>query len=299
MNLPSWLIKKTPKLKNIRKLRKIINDDSIHTVCESAKCPNIGECYSNKVATFMILGDICTRNCKFCGVQKGIPFPINKTEPKRVAQAAKKLGLDYVVVTSVTRDDLSDGGANQFIETIKEIKKEIPDAKVEVLIPDFNGNEQLIKKVIEAGPFVLNHNIEMISRLYKDLRPKSDFQASLQVLNISRNISKNAHIKSGFMIGLGETEDEIYKLLEELKSTGCDIITIGQYLRPSQSETEVVEYIQPEVFKKYKDFSLKLGFKHIESGPFVRSSYHASLAARRASLAARRANRLSQIANHC
>ncbi|MFC1766975.1 lipoyl synthase [Candidatus Margulisiibacteriota bacterium] len=273
--LPQWLIKRTPKLKNIRKMREKIADDSVHTVCESAKCPNIGECYSSTVATFMILGKTCTRKCNFCGVSKGTPSPLDKSEPKRVAEAAKKLGLKYVVVTSVTRDDLPDHGASHFADTIKAIKKELPDSKVEVLIPDLGGNKDLIKKVIDAGPFVLNHNVEMAPRLYEHLRPTSNYKRSLEVLKISSNINKNMHIKSGFMLGVGETEKEIYELMKDLRAAECGIVTIGQYLRPSQKEASVVEYVQPEVFEKYRNFGLNLGFKHVEAGPFVRSSYHA------------------------
>lgn len=275
MNLPPWLIKRTPKQKNILMLRKLINDDLIHTVCESAKCPNIGECFSSKTATFMILGDICTRNCKFCGIAKGKPGPVDKTEPKRVAQAAKKLGLNYVVVTSVTRDDLPDKGAGQFMKTIRELKNEINGVKVEVLIPDMGADKELIKKIIDQEPYILNHNLEMAPRLYEKLRPISDYQTSLNVLKSAKEINGQLLTKSGFMLGLGESVSEVHGLLNDLRSAECDIVTIGQYLRPSQNEAEVVEYIKPERFEEYKNFGSKLGFKHVESGPFVRSSFNA------------------------
>jgi len=275
MSLPQWLIKKTPKQRHIRALRELIDDPSVHTVCESAKCPNIGECYSKKIATFMILGDVCTRHCRFCGVSKGLPHPIDRTEPKRVAKAAKKMELNYVVVTSVTRDDLSDKGAGQFAGTINEIKSEIPNAKVEALIPDMGANESFIGKVIDAGPVILNHNVEMVPRLYESIRPGSDYTVSLKVLEVSKRIGKNIATKSGFMLGLGETEAEVHGMLRDLASVGCDIVTIGQYLRPSQNEAEVVEYVRLETFERYKSFGLKLGFKHIEASPFARSSYNA------------------------
>lgn len=276
MNLPSWLIKRTPKSLNIRNLRDLINDDGLHTVCESAKCPNIGECYSNKVATFMILGDICTRNCGFCAVKSGMPASPDASEPMRIAEAAKKLGLKYVVVTSVTRDDLPDRGAGQFASTIDMLKSSIAGAAVEVLIPDLGGRKELIEKVISAGPLVMNHNIEMVKRLYAKIRPRSDYRTSLNVLDISKQINKNLLTKSGFMLGLGETEKEVRELMSDIRKTGCDILTIGQYIRPSQNQAEVVEYAKPEVFEKYRAFALNLGFMHVEAGPLVRSSYHAN-----------------------
>lgn len=275
-NLPKWLIKRTPKSENIRNFRGIIGDDGLHTVCESAKCPNIGECYSNKVATFMILGDICTRNCGFCAVANGTPTAPDDSEPKRIADAAKKLGLKYVVITSVTRDDLPDRGAGQFASTIKELKDNIEGVTVEVLIPDLGGRKELIEAVISAGPYVLNHNVEMVKRLYADIRPRSDYGTSLKVLNISKHINKNQLTKSGFMLGLGETEKEVHELITDIRKAGCNILTIGQYIRPSQNHAEVVEYAKPEMFEKYRAFALNLGFMHVEAGPFVRSSYHAN-----------------------
>ena len=270
--LPQWLIKRIPKSENIKLIRSLIGD-KINTVCESAKCPNIGECYSNKVVTFMILGNVCTRNCSFCAVEKGIPDLPNPTEPKAIAESAKKLGLKYIVVTSVTRDDLPDGGASYFAKTITEIRKAMPDAKVEVLIPDFRGSRDHLKTVIDSEPDVLNHNIEMVPRLYSSIRPKSNYYTSLNLLKISKYLNKNLPTKSGFMIGLGEKDDEVFRLIRELRSADCEIITIGQYIAPSQEHAKVVEYVRPEKFEEYREIALKLGFKKVLSGPFVRSSY--------------------------
>lgn len=273
--LPPWLIKRTPKSQNIKKIRSLLGD-GFHTVCESAKCPNIGECFSCGTVTFMILGDICTRACAFCGVTKGKPSVVDPDEPKKVADAAKKLELKYVVVTSVTRDDLLDGGASQFARTIHELRRTINDIRVEVLIPDFNGNAKDLKIVLDAKPDVLNHNLEMVPRLYKTIRSSSDYERSKKVLLDSKVLNKDIPTKSGFMLGLGETEEEIMELLKEMKSLDVDIVTIGQYISPTQNSASVVEYIRPEKFEQYKDFGRSLGIKKVFSGPFVRSSYHAS-----------------------
>ena len=270
--LPSWLIKRTPKSENIRLIRGLIGD-RINTVCESAKCPNIGECYNRKTVTFMILGNVCTRGCKFCAVDTGSPAQPDPMEPKYVAEASKKLGLKYVVVTSVTRDDLPDGGASYFAKTITELKKTSPGTKVEVLIPDFNGKEEHLKTVIDAKPDVLNHNIEMAPRLYGSHRPRSNYYTSINVLRTAKRIDGKIVTKSGFMLGLGEKDDEIRGLMTELKSAGCDIVTIGQYIAPSQDRAKVVEYVRPEKFDEYRDFGASIGIKKVISGPFVRSSY--------------------------
>jgi len=271
-NLPPWLIKRTPKSENIRNIRDLIGDD-VHTVCESAKCPNIGECYSNKTVTFMILGDICTRGCKFCAVKHGIPAQPDPMEPANLALAAKKLNLRYAVVTSVTRDDLPDGGASYFAKTIYELRKTNYDIKVEVLVPDFKGKEEYLKVVIDANPDVLNHNIEMVPRLYGSIRPRSNYYTSINLLKTAKKIDPNAVTKSGFMLGLGEKDEEVTRLIGELKGTGTDILTIGQYIAPSQENAKVVEYVNPEKFDRYRDFALKMGFKRVLSGPFIRSSY--------------------------
>jgi len=271
--LPDWLIKRTPKLENIKKMRPFLN--GVHTVCEEAKCPNIGECFSCGTVTFMILGDVCTRNCGFCGVTKGEPGPVDVDEPRHVAKAAKKLGLKYVVITSVTRDDLPDGGASHFAGTVKELRSLSSALKVELLIPDFNGSLEALKTVIDSKPDVINHNVEMVPRLYSSIRPSSSYERTLEVLRNIKKIEPRMTSKSGFMLGLGETEDEVRDLLKELKSCGCDVVTIGQYLSPSQYNVKVVEYVRPEKFDEYRDLGLSLGIKKVFSGPFVRSSYKA------------------------
>ena len=271
-DLPHWLIKRTPKSENIKLIRGLIGD-KVNTVCESAKCPNIGECYSNKTVTFMILGNICTRGCKFCAVDGGTPTLPDPMEPKNVAEASRKLGLKYIVVTSVTRDDLPDGGASYFAKTIIELKKSSPGTKVEVLIPDFKGKEEHLRIVVDAKPDVLNHNIEMVPRLYGHIRPKSNYYTSINLLKMAKKIDSNMVTKSGFMVGIGENESEIFGLMKELRSADCDILTIGQYIAPSQDKAKVVEYVHPEKFDEYRDFGLSIGIKKVISGPFVRSSY--------------------------
>jgi len=273
---PSWIIKKIPKSPNIKKIRELINDDTIHTVCESAKCPNIGECFSKKTVTFMILGDVCTRNCGFCAVKKGSPLPVNENEPKTIAKAVKNLKAKYAVITSVTRDDLPDGGAGVFFQTIKEIGKINEDAKIEVLIPDFLGKKENISKVLDAQPYVLNHNLETVPRLYKKIRPNSDYERSLYVLKFAKTTKNSLYTKSGIMVGLGERKDEVLSLMEDLRKVECDVFTIGQYLQPSSNQVKVEEFIKLELFEEYKSIGKKLGFKRVFSGPFVRSSYKAS-----------------------
>jgi len=274
MSLPKFLIKKTPKQENIRKIRSLINDNQIHTVCESAKCPNIGECFSQKTLTFMILGNICTRNCGFCAVKTGKPLPPNPEEPQRIAEAVEKLGLQYVVITSVTRDDLPDGGAAQFAAVIRKLAP----LKVEVLIPDFQGSQEALTTVLDAKPYVLNHNLEIVPRLYPEVRPQADYQRSLDILRSSKAINPHIYTKSGFMVGLGENQEEIFALFEDLKRVGCDLVTIGQYLAPSKANLPVKRYVPPEEFEVYQKIGEGLGLK-VKAGPFVRSSYHAKDAA--------------------
>lgn len=271
-SLPQWLIKRIPKAENIRNIRSLIGN-KVNTVCESAKCPNIGECYGNKTVTFMILGSICTRGCGFCAVDRGAPAPPDPMEPRNVAEAAKKLGLKYVVITSVTRDDLPDGGASYFAKTISELRSSNPDTRIEVLIPDFKGNEAHLKTVVDAKPDVLNHNIEMVPRLYGGIRPRSNYYTSINLLKTAKKIDGKAVTKSGFMVGIGEKEDEVFSLMKELRKADCDIITIGQYIAPSQEHAKVVEYVRLEKFDEYRDFGLSIGIKKVISGPFVRSSY--------------------------
>lgn len=272
--LPQWLIKKTPKMENIRNIRGLIGD-GVRTVCESAKCPNIGECYGCGTVTFMILGNVCTRSCSFCAISKGTPSLPDPTEPKRVAEAAKLLKLKYAVVTSVTRDDLPDGGAGYFARTIIELRRSINDIRVEVLIPDLKGDEEHLKLVMDARPDVLNHNVEMVPRLYSRIRPSSNYRTSINLLKTAKKVDGNAVTKSGFMLGLGEKDAEVEDLMGELRSADCDILTIGQYIAPSQEHAKVVEYVHPDKFDRLRTSALKMGFKKVFSGPFVRSSYKA------------------------
>lgn len=274
--LPHWLKKKIPDLKAIKNMEKMLRDHNLHTVCESALCPNLGECFKDRTTTFMILGDICTRNCSFCAVEKGKPLPIDENEPKNIAKAANLLKLSHVVITSVTRDDLEDGGANQFVDCIKEIKRIKPNPSIEVLIPDFSGNFNNLNMVLAYFPDVLNHNIETVSRLYPEIRPGADYNISLRILEKAKNYSKNIVVKSGFMVGLGEKWDEILDLLKDLSNTGCDIVTIGQYLQPSKNHTPIYKFYNPDEFVDLKQVALNMGIKYVESGPFVRSSYKAS-----------------------
>lgn len=275
--LPKWLIKKTPKQHHIRRIQEMLGALPLCTVCQSARCPNIGECFSKNTLTFMIMGDICTRNCKFCAVQTGKPRPLDKNEPQHIADAAQKLGLKYVVITSVTRDDLSDGGAAHFADCIHAVRAKIPEAKIEVLIPDFQGKVDALKTVLDAGPDVLNHNVETIPRLYKDVRPQANFEQSLEVLRNAKALKKNIYTKSGFMVGLGEDFREVIELLNYLKSAGVEIVTIGQYLAPTKAHFPVKEYIKPETFETYKQKAREMGFLQVETGPFVRSSYQAGV----------------------
>ncbi|MFH1541606.1 MAG: lipoyl synthase [bacterium] len=270
MPLPKFLIKRVPKQVNIRRIRKLIEDENIHTVCESASCPNIGECFSKKTLTFMILGDVCTRNCAFCGISHGQVVSTDPTEPERVAQTVNRLGLNYVVITSVTRDDLPDGGASQFVAVIRKLA----NVRVEVLIPDFQGNEEALRSVLDANPTVLNHNIETAPRLYSKIRPQANYQRSLDILRQTKEYKPTVYTKSGFMVGLGERREEIFQILDDLHKHRCDIITIGQYLPPSKKHLQPSRYVEPIEFEEYKRSGEKLGLK-VKAGPFVRSSYQA------------------------
>ncbi len=273
---PDWLridLGHNPAVKEVEGLLKDLN---LHTVCKEAFCPNRMECYRNRSATFMILGNHCSRNCRFCNVthQSNLP-PLDTNEPQRVAEAASRLNLAYVVITSVTRDDLPLGGAEQFVEVIRELKSLKKPPVIEVLIPDFQGDTRAILSVVQAKPRVLNHNIETVSRLYQDLRPEAEYQRSLDVLQCVKDHDSKMLTKSGFMVGVGEQEEEVFALLEDLRAVSCDLLTIGQYLPPSKSHFPLVEYITPEQFDLYKAYAKKIGFKGVASGPLVRSSYHA------------------------
>ena len=272
---PHWLKRRLPLGPEYERTRRRIRDGRLHTVCQEANCPNIFECFSQHTATFLILGERCTRHCTFCAVEKGPIGPPDPDEPRRVADAAAKMELNYVVVTSVTRDDLEDGGAGQFAETIRALRQEIDGIRIEVLIPDFQGAAAALQTVLDAGPDILNHNIETVPRLYPEVRPQADYRQSLALLRRASVTAPQIPTKSGLMLGLGETDDEIRQVLSDLRGHGCRILTIGQYLQPSADHHPVVQYIAPEVFDAWRDCALEIGFDEVSAGPFVRSSYHA------------------------
>jgi lipoic acid synthetase len=257
-------------------VKSILDEGGLHTVCEEARCPNLGECFCSGTATFLILGKICTRNCGFCAVDHGIPAPVDETEPEKVAQAVKKMGIQYVVITSVTRDDLPDGGASLFAKTIRAIRALDPKIKIEVLIPDFQGDPTSLEIVLKESPDVMNHNIETISRLYNQVRPQADYKRSLNLLRKSKEFYPHFFTKSGFMLGLGETQEEVLELLRGLREVGCDFLTIGQYLQPRKDRLPVERFVPPEEFEEYKRIGEVMGFRAVASGPFVRSSFQAS-----------------------
>ncbi|OLN32732.1 Lipoate synthase [Desulfosporosinus metallidurans] len=254
---------------------ELLQDLKLNTVCDSALCPNLTECYSKKTATFMIMGDVCTRNCRFCAVSNGKPSSLYPDEPRRVAQATARLGLKHVVVTSVTRDDLIDGGASHFVEVIKNIREYCPQSIIEVLTPDFKGSFDRVAQVVEAKPHIFNHNIETVPRLYSAVRPQADYLRSLNVLEHAKKTDQGVFTKCGIMLGLGEEEREVVNVMKDLRNIGCDIITIGQYLQPSPQHLPVKEYVHPDVFNKYESIAIEQGFLHVASGPFVRSSFNA------------------------
>ena len=278
--LPDWLRVKTGKAQLSEATRKLIHAHGLHTVCQAAHCPNIGECYSRHTATFLILGDVCTRNCRFCAISSGQPQPPDPDEPQRVADATAEMGLDFVVITSVTRDDLPDGGAQQFSRTIQAIRQQLPEAGVEVLTPDFQGNMDALRTVLQSEPTVFNHNVETVPRLYAQVRPQADYERSLEVLRAAGEIAPQIPRKSGLIVGFGETHEEIKQALADLAEAGVSIITIGQYLQPTGQHVPVARYIPPEEFDLYKDWGEAAGIAQVVSGPFVRSSYRAAETAR-------------------
>ncbi|OGB89637.1 lipoyl synthase [candidate division WOR-1 bacterium RIFCSPHIGHO2_01_FULL_53_15] len=275
MSLPPFLVKKIPKQENINKIRALIGDPSLHTVCEEASCPNIGECYSQGTCTFIILGGVCSRSCAFCGVTRGTPLPPDPTEPGRIAEAVKKLGLNYVVITSVTRDDLPDGGAGHFAKVIDELRISNIEYRIEVLIPDFKGEISALKTVLDAKPNVLNHNIETVPRLYSKVRPQASYERSLNTIKRAKAQGGRIYTKSGFMVGLGETKEEAVYVLYDLKKADCDIVTIGQYLPPSRAHLKPPRFVDPAEFEEYQKLGEEMGLR-VFAGPFVRSSYHAA-----------------------
>jgi lipoic acid synthetase len=271
--LPKWLKMQRASGEKYSGIRRLIQDNNLHTICTSGNCPNIGECWNAGTATFMILGDICTRACKFCNTKTGKPLPPDPEEPLRLAESVKKLGLKHCVITSVDRDDLPDGGASFWAEVIKAVKKINPETTIETLIPDFDGNTDNIKMIIDAGPEIISHNVETVERLTPLIRTKAKYARSISVI---RYVSQNMKpAKSGFMLGLGESEQEIFQTMNDLQTAGCTILTIGQYLKPSPLHMDVIEFIPPDKFEFYKQEGLKKGFTIVESDPLVRSSYHA------------------------
>ncbi len=273
MKLPPWL--KTKNTTGKHHTKQLLRKHGLSTVCEEARCPNWGHCFSKPTATFMILGDRCTRNCAFCSVTSSRPLPVDPTEPTRVAEAAKEMGLKYVVITSVTRDDLPDGGAEQFALTIKSVRELLPQARIEVLTPDFRGDLSALKRVLDAGPDVFNHNVETVPGLYPVVRPQADYNRSLFVLKKAKELSPRLPTKSGLMVGLGEKFDEVIEVMKDLRDAGCEILTIGQYLQPRKENLPVSEYIHPDVFERYREIGYQLGFSYVASAPLVRSSMNA------------------------
>jgi lipoic acid synthetase len=272
---PDWLKVRAPGSPSYLRLKGLMREMNLHTVCEEARCPNIGECWNHGTATFMILGDVCTRACAYCAVAHGRPGAVDGAEPARVADAIKALDLSYVVITSVDRDDLPDGGASIFAGTIRETRARLPECRIEVLIPDFQGDEAALHTVLDAGPDVLNHNTETVPRLYKMARSGGRYSRTLELLERSRRYAPNIPTKTGLMVGLGEEHDELVQTFRDLREAGCGILTVGQYLRPTPQHAPMVRYYHPDEFFELKRIALDLGFVHVESGPLVRSSYHA------------------------
>ena len=272
---PDWLKVRIGGGENYSKVKNLLRSAKLHTICEEARCPNIAECFGCGTAVFLILGNVCTRDCKYCNVIHGNPGSLNKNEPRDIAESVKTLGLKYVVVTSVTRDDLKDGGASIFYETVREIRRLNDACKIEVLIPDFKGDATAVQKVVDAAPDVINHNIEVVEELFPLIRPQGDYQRSLGVVKIIKTMDGRIPTKSGFMVGLGETNDQILVTMRDLRDADVDFLTIGQYLQPTRNHVQVKKYYTPDEFVELKNTALQLGFTHVESGPLVRSSYHA------------------------
>ena len=272
---PKWIKAKLPAGPNYQHLKLLMKDLNLNTVCEEAQCPNIGECWNDRTATFMILGDVCTRRCMYCAVKKGKPGQVDTDEPYRLGQAVRNLELNHVVITSVNRDDLADGGASIFAECIKSCQKQRPFCTIEVQIPDLQGDWRALTKIVSAKPNVLNHNMETVSRLYKRCRPRSIYQRSLDLLVQAKKLAPDLLTKTGLMVGLGETFDELRKAIMDIRETQCDILTIGQYLPPSKKHLNLRRYYTPDEFNQLEEEAINLGFAHVEAGPMVRSSYHA------------------------
>jgi len=276
---PPWLRRRLPAAGRDATVRRVLDDLALTTVCTSARCPNQGECFARGTATFLILGDTCTRSCRFCAIPSHPPAPPRDDEPSAVAKACRRMGLRHVVITSVTRDDLPDGGAEHFARTIRAVREELPHAVIEVLTPDFRGSDKAVRTVVDAGPDVFNHNIETVPRLYADVRPQADYRQSLNVLDMAARFASEAgrklRTKSGLMVGLGETPDEVRQVMRDLRGVGCDILTIGQYLAPSPDHFPIARFVPPDEFDAWKRDAKAMGFASVAAGPFVRSSYHA------------------------
>lgn len=272
---PDWMKIGKEQKNEIKEVQSILRKLDLHTVCEESMCPNIGKCFAKKTATFLIMGDICTRSCKFCDIKSGTPNRLDPHEPYHIVEATKQLGLKHVVITSVTRDDLPDGGASHFAEITKKLREYNRNLIIELLIPDMKGKISAIKKIVSAKPTIINHNVEIVPRLYKKITPGADYQRSLQVLKAVKKMDPSIYSKSGFMVGVGETKEEVFEVMKDLRAVKCDILTVGQYLKPPSSDLEIEEFIHPEVFKEYENKGYDLGFNFVASSPFVRSSYNA------------------------
>lgn len=272
---PGWLRKRLPTGKITKRIEENLLRNNLHTICQEGCCPNQGECFAKGVAAFLIMGNVCTRNCRFCAVASGKPTPLDPGEPERLADEINGMGIRFAVITSVTRDDLPDGGANRFVEVIHAIRERCPEVGIEVLIPDFNGLPSAVRSIVDAGPEVINHNVETVSRLYPEVRPQANYDQSVGVIRMVKKMDEYMVTKSGIMLGLGETTKEVIMLMADLIRAGCDILTIGQYLCPSENHHPVAEYVRPERFDEYKKIGMKMGFRDVASGPFVRSSYQA------------------------
>ncbi|MDW8392618.1 MAG: lipoyl synthase [Chitinophagales bacterium] len=270
---PPWLRVKLPTGENYRRVRALVDQYKLHTICESGNCPNMGECWGAGTATFMILGNICTRSCGFCAVQTGLPTELDLAEPERVAEAIKRMGVKHAVITSVNRDELRDGGASVWAATVLAVRRIAPGVTLETLIPDFKGMLSSVDRIIEVAPEVVSHNMETVPRLYRRVRPQAKYERSLSVLHHLKQ--GGMRTKSGIMVGLGETRNEVLAVMDDLRSVGCDVLTIGQYLQPTRNHLDIIEWIHPDVFKDYEEEGLRRGFLYVESGPLVRSSYHA------------------------
>ena len=275
---PDWLKVRLPSGENYSEVLKLMRTSKLHTVCEEARCPNLAECWGARTATFMILGEICTRSCGFCNIKMGLPDPVDRDEPRRVAESVKELNLRHAVITSVDRDELKDGGASVFAETIRLIRESSPDCTIEILTPDFKGDESAFEIILKNPPDILNHNLETVKRLYHAVRPQAKYERSLNLIRWFKE--KGLRTKSGIMVGIGETKEEVFGIMDDLRAVGCDIMTIGQYLQPTKEHLPVARYVTPKEFKEYAEYGIKIGFLAVESGPLVRSSYHADKHAR-------------------